>query len=129
MRKVFSWSSIQLRPIHDFLSDSRSQLESENKVITNITDKGQDQCRRMRDQYRRVKQIKDKREKSSNEWRWMWDECRQIQTKRDECYLSFMSPESPTVFTFKRTGEFEIWDQALRGGICAMWTYLLLHHS
>ena len=43
--------------------------------------------------------------------------------------LSFMNPESPTVFTFKRTGEFKIWDQALRGGLCAMCTYVLLHHS
>ena len=43
--------------------------------------------------------------------------------------LSFMNPESPTVFTFKSTGEYKIRDQALHGGLCAMCTYLPLHHS
>ena len=50
---------MQFWPIDSFLSDSRSQIELKNKVITNITDKWQDECKRMRDNCRKVKTSED----------------------------------------------------------------------
>ena len=70
------------------------------KVITNITDEWQDEWRRMRDHCRRVKTSQrqiGQVQTSEDEW----------ETSADEwdmsAILSFMNPESPTVFISERT--------------------------
>ena len=69
----------------------------------------EDKWRRMRDQCRRVK---TNQRQTREEYRWVKTNVRLVQTRLNNwemsAILSFMNPESPTVFTLKRTGKFEI---------------------
>ena len=73
-------------------------------VITNITNKFQDKCRQMRDECRRAK---TSQRYVRDEYRRVKTNERQVQMSADEwetsAILSFMNPESPTVFISERT--------------------------
>ena len=58
-------------------------------AITNITDEWRDECRWMRDECRRVKTSADDWETSEDKW-------------ETSAILSFMNPESPTVFILRK---------------------------
>ena len=67
------------------MSNSRSQIESKNKVITKIPDKWQDEHRQMRDNCWRVKT--DERPVQTSKGESNTDETR-VQASEDECTIS-----------------------------------------
>ena len=109
-------------------------------VVTNITDEWQDSA--------------DEWETNADEWRWVKTNERPVQTRKDESktnerrvqtnerrvqaradeweastILSFMNPESPTVFTSKRTCKFEIKPCVDDFVLCVLIFFFLIHNT
>ena len=105
-------------------------LQTSGKTSTDKWETSADEWRRMRDQCRRVK---TSQRQMRDEYRRVKTNERRVKTSADEwetsAILSFMNPESPTVFTSKRTCKFEIKPCVEDLVLCVLIFSFLIHNT